>query len=123
MTTEIKRDLAADLAICEAATAGPWRVYGGKFGETNIYAPPYGNDHEVVSDINFGRESDAAFISEAREGWPHAIRRAIAAEAEVERLRNALEEAQYHLYRQQYMSATETVDSALEVAEDGASSR
>ncbi|OAJ75119.1 hypothetical protein AYJ08_05740 [Brevibacillus sp. SKDU10] len=34
-----------------------------------------------------GERADARFIAEARDGWPHAIRRALDAEAEVERLR------------------------------------
>lgn len=37
------------------------------------------------SDFKF--MEDAVFYVEAREGWPHAIERAITAEAEVERLR------------------------------------
>lgn len=36
---------------------------------------------------------DAQFVAEAREGWPEAIRRAIEAEAEIERLRAILIEA------------------------------
>lgn len=84
MTTEIKRDLAADLAFA-----------------------------------NECQRTESGLTTWNRESYDratHAIRRAIAAEAEVERLREALEKAQYHLYRQQYMSATDTVDSALEVA-------
>ncbi|WOZ39805.1 hypothetical protein [Paenibacillus polymyxa] len=77
------RDLNADLALCEAATPGPWRVYGGKFGETNVYHPPYDSHHKVVRDVDYDHEADAHFIAEAREGWPEAIRRAIAAEGEV----------------------------------------
>ncbi|MBG9735808.1 hypothetical protein [Paenibacillus alvei] len=91
MATNNKRDLHADLAICDAATPGPWRIYGGKLGETNVYYPPYENHNEVVSDIDFDRPHDATFIAESREGWPEAIRRAIAAEAEVERLRKEID--------------------------------
>lgn len=86
MTNEYKRNLHADLALCEAATPGPWLMYGGKFGETNVYYPPYDNHDEVVSDIDADRRYDAKFIAESRQGWPESIRRAIAAEAEVERL-------------------------------------
>ena len=115
MTTENKRDLTADLAICEAATAGPWRRAVGceceVFSGTDIYPDVItvnGDDMAyVVIEPNNER-----FILEAREGWPEAIRRAIDAEsrldlaekralhmqwcaeqaiAEVERLREVLE--------------------------------
>lgn len=85
MTTETKRDLHADLAICNAATGGWWKVGGGKFGETNVYTYPGG--HKVVSDIDYDKQADAAFIAEARTGWPHAIERAIRAEDKWEQLR------------------------------------
>jgi len=90
MTTETKRDLQADLALCDAATAGPWRMYGGKFGETNVYYPPYDNHDEVVSDIDADRTHDARFIAESREAWPEAIRRAIAAEEKWAKLRSVV---------------------------------
>lgn len=64
MTTAPKnqaRDLEADLAICEAATSGPWE-----------------------------NEANIRFAAEAREGWPYAIRRALAAEEEIDRLRNEI---------------------------------
>lgn len=83
MTTGTKRDLHADLAICAAATEGPWNIGGGKFGETNVYA----GDFRIVRDIDYDKQADATFIAEARTGWPHAIERAIAAEAENELLR------------------------------------
>lgn len=67
------RDFEADRAICDAATSGEWRVYGGKFGETNVYAPPYEKANEVVSDISWDRPADATFIAEARTGWPAAL--------------------------------------------------
>lgn len=81
--TESKRDLTADLTICNAATDGPWSVYidgysgmGGWTEDCNI-AP------DIARDVYEG--GDATFIAEARTGWPHAIERAMAAEAEVER--------------------------------------
>ena len=69
----MKRDFEADRKICDAATGGEWRVYGGKFGETNVYAPPYEKANEVVSDISWDRPADATFIAEARTGWPAAL--------------------------------------------------
>jgi hypothetical protein len=72
------RDLNADLALCGTATEGP------------LYAVPHewpGNDKlrfwvdGLTDGIGcFVRREDAVFHVEAREGWPEAIRRAIATE-------------------------------------------
>lgn len=64
MTTEMKRDLHADLEALE------------KFENGYIPEGPNDNGHAIWGYFLF-----------ARQGWPEAIRRAIAAEAEVERLR------------------------------------
>jgi len=70
------RDLKKDLGVCKDAARGPWNL----------------NEDLVVSDANnlvvveCDSTLDAIFISESREGWPEAINRAIAAEAEVKRL-------------------------------------
>ncbi|MDR9852957.1 hypothetical protein RJP21_05000 [Paenibacillus sp. VCA1] len=151
MTTETRRDLAADMTICEAATPGPWirraefdRAIAKEYTLDDVVSAEGGDMCHVVIE-----PSNERFIIEAREGWPHAIRRALAAEAEVtwlkdsmrrlngvhdeqcarsaeyyaeiKRLRMALEATQFHLYREQYMSATDTVDSALEVSADATS--
>lgn len=107
--TETKRDLHADLAICNAATAGPWKVGGGKFGETNVYA----GDTRVVRDIDYDKEADATFIAEARTAWHHAIERAISAEAEVERLKAHIKRAIYLLARDACVPAEIELDAAL----------
>ena len=96
MTTETKRDLSADLALCEAATSGPWftqenadtwQLFGGLHGNLQLVkAPKHGTNYAEY----WPDEEDAKFIAESREGWPEAIRRAIAAEAEVEQLRDIL---------------------------------
>lgn len=99
MTTKTKRDLNADLAICNAATAGPWfreesydlAVRSGPEGTQVIYA--VGDDMSYLG-ID---DADATFIAEARTAWPHAIERAISAEAEVERLISALEGAREYV--------------------------
>ncbi|WP_433943664.1 hypothetical protein [Paenibacillus sp. SN-8-1] len=86
MTTETKRDLAADLAICEAAAPAyiiHSAVYSVPTGGTNIVAEVCRDDYEPLT------EGDTEFILEAREAWPHAIRRAIAAEAESERCKHS----------------------------------
>lgn len=89
MTTEIKRDLAADLAICEAATVGPWTNFCDVKCEDTEYVTDYDELTESGGDLvaTFERVADATFTAEAREGWPHAIRRAVAAETERDALR------------------------------------
>lgn len=88
------RDLQDDLALAEAATSGPWTweddpptLYAGRRGGIDGRAglnllgrlSPDGNT-----------PANLDFIAAAREGWPHAITRAIEAEAETERLRAVL---------------------------------
>lgn len=92
MTTENKRsdrrELAADLALCESATVGPWLVDGNV---ANQIRQPYGSKRRRINTPpDADGIKDALFIARAREGWPEAIRRAMAAEAEVERLRDHL---------------------------------
>jgi hypothetical protein len=77
------RDLEVDLAICEAATPGPWMDHK----EHDLWREVRAN-HSMIADCL--TDSDARFIAEARTGWPYAIRRALEAEAEVDRLRNEL---------------------------------
>lgn len=126
MTTDNKRDLAADLAICEAATAGPWEVAPdvcGPEGMAVYETEDYGCICEVGDPYARGNNRPAEnmrMIAEAREGWPEAIRRAMAAEkaaqefaeiindkqAEVIRLRK--DKLRLHdVYDAQYARATE----------------
>jgi hypothetical protein len=86
MTTEIKRDLVVDMAICDAASSAVWINEGN-------YVVEYDRLTEEGCDLisECERECDAIFTAEAREGWVHAIRRAITAEAEVARLRAELQ--------------------------------
>jgi hypothetical protein len=72
MTTEIKRDLHADLALCES-------VRGVYYDEGGGYRADYPDEG-----------CPRHYFEEADEGWSEALRRAIAAEAEVERLRAVL---------------------------------
>lgn len=99
LTKLVTRDLEADLAICEAATPGPWAVDDGFLdviseengGPICEVGDPYprGDNHP---------KENMQFIAEAREGWPYAIRRAMAAEAENDRLRNELNILQEQLH-------------------------
>lgn len=88
------RDLEVDLAICEAATPGPWEAQISQSGSEVVT----GDDSSTWvcqlwykdEDIMQNHKSNARFIAEAREGWPYAIRRALAAEAEIDRLRDEI---------------------------------
>jgi hypothetical protein len=103
------RDLEKDLAICEAATPGPWEVEQTKGVvrtaitdalDPNIWplyivmpSPPFvlGKCGAAIAVDHFRggiREAEAVarFIAEARTGWSYAIRRALAAEAELLRV-------------------------------------
>lgn len=84
---DMARDLSADLAACNAATGGPWEVSRSSPADWSVY--------HVEVEINIAArrivgpnrdlvglpERDARFIAAAREGWPAALRRALAAEA------------------------------------------
>ncbi|MBG9788737.1 hypothetical protein [Brevibacillus laterosporus] len=82
----MERNLREDLEICYAATEGPWveDYHEGHCVEATSI-PSWGGGVIVAS---CDERADARFIAEARDGWPHAIRRALNAEAEVDRLRN-----------------------------------
>jgi hypothetical protein len=82
-----RRDLDADLAVCDAATAGPW-VVDPEHNEPPFICsqagPPrmpvlWGHWHPTPANV--------VFAAAAREGWPAAILRAKAAEAELAKLR------------------------------------
>lgn len=84
LVTEPKRDLLHDLAICEAATVGPvdYFVSIDSEYEYEVCRKDY-LDTIIASVIT---DQDARFIAEAFEGWPEAIRRAMAAEERVSEL-------------------------------------
>lgn len=93
MTTD-KRDLHADLAICNAATAGPWAARGWSTptddqffvrqtedGGKEVATAWQGVRYPDMPEISAKEASaNARFIAEARTGWPHAIERALTAE-------------------------------------------
>ena len=79
------RDLLADLKICGRVTQGPWRhTWNPDCSE--IYAPGVDKPIALVGHNPY----DADFIVQARKGWPHAIKRAIEAEALAQKLLNVL---------------------------------
>lgn len=99
------RDLHADLAVCEAATAGPWAARAWtvpKDDQFSVESEPtgaelatfwqgsrYPGSWEITAEE---ARSNAVFCAKARSGWPHAIERALAAEAENAELRRQLSE-------------------------------
>jgi len=98
-TTAVKpaetRDLDADLAICEAATRGPWELADNFRIRTALF--PGQVSQSVVTGQWLAIDNDGRFIAEARQGWPYAIQRAQEAEQEVDRLRNELDMLQEQL--------------------------
>lgn len=92
------RDLEADLTICEAATPGPIRITKCQCGH------PACNQVFISITRSDGRldPEDTTFIAAAREGWSYAIRRALEAEAEIDRLRNELNILQEQLEQRCY---------------------
>ncbi len=84
-----KRDLKADLEICDRTTPGPWAIekpmfHSGVIAVKNDSAFDWICSMQVSNQPNF--RNDADFIATAREGWPEAIKRAIAAEYELARV-------------------------------------
>lgn len=97
-----QRDLVADLEICNQATPGPWEwgigdgplcvaVGGSLWGrkqpdDGKAMVPIINLSCDECGGRNCRNVHDRLFIAEAREGWPEAIERAIAAEARVKEL-------------------------------------
>ncbi len=85
------RDLEKDLAICGAATPGPWIT--DENPRCQLVWGPNNSGHGAIAEVRKYQEKwsdNLRFIAEAREGWPYAIRRALEAEAEIDRLRNEI---------------------------------
>jgi hypothetical protein len=92
----VMRDLLKDLKLCNQASPGSWVTAGKMVRHTQdasegpcrqdicncLSCWPRGNKKWDAQ-----AKANAVFIAEARDGWPHAIERALKAEAEVERLK------------------------------------
>lgn len=96
------RDPQTDLEVCEKATRGPWEYlsetgYAGDYPYSKSHRVKIGNKTLTVSCHIYGWEGEkeeranASFIALAREALPWWINRAVELDAEVERLREALE--------------------------------
>lgn len=87
-----QRDAGKDLAVCEAATPGPWMRYG-YIGEADLRRLRFQagtcerTGRVIYQDVDLQRVENVKFIGIARRALPHWITRATAAEQEVERLR------------------------------------
>lgn len=78
---ETKRDFNADRAICDAATAGPYKITPCGCGScSQVFVSITRSDGRL--DPN-----DARFIAEARTGWPAALDEIERLEHEIARLR------------------------------------
>lgn len=87
MSIDFNRDLDADLAVCEAATKGPWR---SQWDEDHS-DEEHGEDRAAVIATKSGElivglmyydgwwpgcsRENSAFITAARTGWPNALLR------------------------------------------------
>jgi hypothetical protein len=108
--TETKRDLTADLAICDAATESDYWV--------GLHSSEGVSVNSGICLIAKVRDRPTArFIAEARTGWPDAIKRALEAEREVARLRRVLTFiAEYQ--RDQYESPLYAYDNCKIIAKE-----
>lgn len=109
----MKRDLKADLELCNKATLGPWvkdervgcvAVYPRSIGEINCMDESegkrifYKGGYQVLGEDGRFKHwevhpqdiADAEFVAQSREGWSYAIERAIEAEALVRELLRAM---------------------------------
>jgi len=78
------RDLKRDLEMCKAVTPGPFEAV---YNDSASFAVVSSESGGIALCTGSNRAVNANFVSEARTGWPEAIQRAMAAEAEVEKLR------------------------------------
>jgi hypothetical protein len=87
------RDLLKDLELCTKATSGKWISDCSPWDDQIISIPDDDPDGYVRSlfTIDAATSDDIELVTQAREGWPRAIERALNAEAEVEKLRAEVE--------------------------------
>ena len=81
-----KRDLKADLELCNRASGESWK-------QASDIGYPYTIMDETFENVMavYCTGDDAQFIAQAREGWPHAIGRAIEAEAKLEKAKGLIQ--------------------------------
>lgn len=92
------RDAEADLAVCDAASPGPWALWDGcswrRFGSVHtqrlVIEPIVYSQRDRHPDLLVSKE-DAAFVTMAREALPFWIHEASRLKLENQRLREVLE--------------------------------
>lgn len=121
------RNLKVDLEICNRASKAPWRVATNKHPTTsgNSWGWVEGTrENWCWSNDNKKSYADARFIAQAREGWPHAIERAIEAEALARELVEALKHierlAELARRRSRYPGAVMSYGAEIRLAVEGA---
>ena len=94
------RDLKADLELCDKTTSEVWDNFSDASCEYGVYVAGYDSEYsihpqELVATCE--KVENANFIAQAREGWPHAIERALEAEALARELMEALGGLSYYV--------------------------
>ena len=99
------REITDALALCEAATPGPW-AYETPLppaGATEVHWPVSLADDDVMPVCDYIRLEDARFIAAARTGWPKALE-------EVQRLRAQVADLEANAVRmRRYRFAMENI--------------
>lgn len=79
MSKSTSEELKRDLALCDAASLGPW-TYSPQKGEVGrcLVAQVWGRDGKNLAEVEpvadeGGASATAAMMAAAREGWPAAI--------------------------------------------------
>ena len=84
----MERNLREDLEICYAATEGPWGASHDEWpGNASLRYWVSTHWDGLACTVSY---EDARFIAEARDGWPHAIERALDAEMKVAQMERRL---------------------------------
>ena len=111
-----KRDLIADLKICNKATSGPWLIADepeviieNTFSSPILFSAVAFEDDLGASKVEALKTEDLDFILQAREGWPHAIERALYAEELVRELVQELENVVCFIETMEYRHVSESV--------------
>lgn len=108
----MRRDLKHDLKLCKKATPGPWSARSWSIPtDDQFFVQQLNGDYpkEIATVWQGARyldgpeitpeeaKNNAIFIAEARQGWPHAIIRALFAESKVQNLQAEIAELKRQL--------------------------
>lgn len=90
----MKRDLKADLELCDKTTSEVWDNFSDASCEYGVYVAGYDSEYSIHPQelaATCEKVENANFIAQAREGWPHAIERALEAEAKLEKAKDLIQ--------------------------------